>query len=78
MEEIRIIERYPCPPQPEGCGAYPLEHCRKVRDDETRIWPFHEGTAGPEWVHPARRDWAVQRGEVDKVVFPRRDLHGHL
>jgi hypothetical protein len=54
-DEITLIEQKACP----KCHVPRLKHCRR-QGNETRIWPFAEGTAGPDWwVHPERRDLAL-------------------
>jgi len=59
MNELPLIERETCP----VCNAGKQRHCRK-KNSERRIYPFAEGSAGPEWVHPERRVLAIARGHL--------------
>lgn len=61
LTEITRIERERCP----VCHAARWTHCRKVPGETgTRIWPWHPGSAGPDWCHVERRDAAVANGHI--------------
>lgn len=60
QSELRLIERVDCP----LCGVEAQRHCRNWRGWTTKIWPWHEGSAGPRWVHVERRDKARREGLI--------------
>lgn len=61
MREIMLIELERCP----RCDARAGRHCRVTGgNDETRIWPWHGGSAGPGWCHKERRDAAKAAGRI--------------
>jgi hypothetical protein len=53
--ELNLIKQFSC----TRCGARPMASCKK-QNGENRIYPFAEGSAAEEWVHPARRNAALK------------------
>ena len=60
ISELDLIKRFKCP----ACAAKPQHACRVVVESETRIHPFAPGSAADEWVHPQRRNLAVNAGVI--------------
>lgn len=62
-DEREIIEELACP----CCRANPGEHCRNIRRNTTRIWPFSAGSSSDTWVHKERRELAISRGALERT-----------
>ena len=60
--DIAIIECWKCP----VCKTRPQKHCFQIPGEGIRIWPWHPGSAGPDWCHKERRDLAVSAGRVER------------